>query len=298
MKAAELTRALGGRWCGSYGIARCPAHEDRTPSLSLRDGERGLLLKCFSGCSSGDVVDSLRALGLWPDRAQHDASEPKPPRQSAAAAMRYEAGRTAAALRIWAEAREPRGTVAECYLGSRGLDLGDDIAGRVLRYHPRLWHQESQASWPGMVALLTDLRTDRPTGVHRIFVAPDGSGKAPIEKPKKMLGRAAHSAVKLDGDESVTLGLVVAEGIETGLAAQALGFRPCWALGSAGAIEQLPILGGIEALTICGEVDESGANARASRVCADRWLAAGAEVSIVEPDAGDMNDVLQARAAS
>ncbi len=29
MNAESLTRALGGRWHGSYGTARCPAHDDR-----------------------------------------------------------------------------------------------------------------------------------------------------------------------------------------------------------------------------------------------------------------------------
>ena len=34
VNAESLTKALGGRWHGSYGTARCPAHEDKTPSLS------------------------------------------------------------------------------------------------------------------------------------------------------------------------------------------------------------------------------------------------------------------------
>ena len=38
MNAQEITKALEGHWHGSYGTARCPAHEDKTPSLSIRDG--------------------------------------------------------------------------------------------------------------------------------------------------------------------------------------------------------------------------------------------------------------------
>ena len=37
MAARTITQALGGRWHGTYGTARCPAHEDRNPSLKLRD---------------------------------------------------------------------------------------------------------------------------------------------------------------------------------------------------------------------------------------------------------------------
>ena len=46
-----------GRW-----VARCPAHEDRTPSLSIREAEDGrILMHCFAGCRTSDV---LQALGL------------------------------------------------------------------------------------------------------------------------------------------------------------------------------------------------------------------------------------------
>jgi putative DNA primase/helicase len=46
---------------GSNGAYRCPAHEDVQASLSVSDGQRGILLKCHAGCSSDDV---LKALGL------------------------------------------------------------------------------------------------------------------------------------------------------------------------------------------------------------------------------------------
>ena len=41
--------------------ARCPAHEDRNPSLAIAEGERGLLVKCWAGCT---VHEICRALGL------------------------------------------------------------------------------------------------------------------------------------------------------------------------------------------------------------------------------------------
>jgi hypothetical protein len=46
-----------GRW-----IARCPAHEDRSPSLSIRELDNGrVLLHDFGPCDTGDV---LAAIGL------------------------------------------------------------------------------------------------------------------------------------------------------------------------------------------------------------------------------------------
>ncbi len=46
---------------GKY-VARCPAHEDRSPSLAIKDcGDGRILLHDFAGCETEDV---LAALGL------------------------------------------------------------------------------------------------------------------------------------------------------------------------------------------------------------------------------------------
>jgi hypothetical protein len=40
--------------------ARCPAHEDRNPSLSIAEGDDGrILLRCFAGCPTDRVCGSL-----------------------------------------------------------------------------------------------------------------------------------------------------------------------------------------------------------------------------------------------
>lgn len=43
-----------GKWS-----ATCPAHDDRTPSLSITDGERGILLKCWAGCDLRSICTAL-----------------------------------------------------------------------------------------------------------------------------------------------------------------------------------------------------------------------------------------------
>lgn len=53
----HVRQTAPGRW-----LARCPAHEDRSPSLSIREIDGGrILLHDFGGCSTEDV---LAALGL------------------------------------------------------------------------------------------------------------------------------------------------------------------------------------------------------------------------------------------
>ena len=39
--------------------ARCPAHDDRHPSLAIVSKEGKVLLKCWAGCSSEDIIAAL-----------------------------------------------------------------------------------------------------------------------------------------------------------------------------------------------------------------------------------------------
>lgn len=57
------------RKSGRGFISRCPAHKDRTPSLSVRDGERGVLVKCWAGCRLQDITAAvgLTVRDLFPD---------------------------------------------------------------------------------------------------------------------------------------------------------------------------------------------------------------------------------------
>lgn len=47
----------------------CPAHDDKTPSLSIKDrAGGGVLLRCFANCDSRDVIYALKRMDLWPIR--------------------------------------------------------------------------------------------------------------------------------------------------------------------------------------------------------------------------------------
>jgi putative DNA primase/helicase len=100
-------------------------------------------------------------------------------------------------------------------------------------------------------------------------------------------------APKISADEDVLLGLHLAEGLETALAAMAKGFRPVWSTGSAGLMAAFPVLVGVEALTLFADNDVSGTGLRAANEAAARWRAAGSETHIYLRDAlGDFNDAL------
>lgn len=54
-KLDKVRRTGKGTW-----IACCPAHDDKSPSLSIRETDAGaILLHCFSGCSATEVVSAL-----------------------------------------------------------------------------------------------------------------------------------------------------------------------------------------------------------------------------------------------
>jgi putative DNA primase/helicase len=187
-------------------------------------------------------------------------------------------------MRVWTPAIDPRGVApVMAYLHGRRLALDDELAGRVIRWHPGIG---------AMLALFCNVLTGEPRAISRTFL--DREGK---KLGRKFLGPVRSAAVMLDPFDCVTHGLFIGEGVETCMAARQFNLRPVWALGSAGAIEMFPVLSGVEALTLLMEADE--ASARACAACAERWHAAGREVFINAPTIGkDLNDAIRVRDAS
>jgi len=60
-----LVHALQARRSGSCWMAKCPAHDDSNPSLSIKELDGKVLLHCHAGCTQGDVIDALKVRGLW-----------------------------------------------------------------------------------------------------------------------------------------------------------------------------------------------------------------------------------------
>lgn len=65
-----LSRLDGVKRQGERYVARCPAHDDKSPSLSLARGEDGrALVRCWAGCETRDVLAAvgLEMRDLFPD---------------------------------------------------------------------------------------------------------------------------------------------------------------------------------------------------------------------------------------
>ena len=61
-------------------IAKCPSHDDRSPSLSVRQVNDRLLVHCFAGCDALDIVQSvgLSLSDLFADNPRYYAKSRKP----------------------------------------------------------------------------------------------------------------------------------------------------------------------------------------------------------------------------
>jgi putative DNA primase/helicase len=216
-------------------------------------------------------------------RQTHDGSTPAASRpQQRLEPERHETlsdwGRT-----LWQNSRsiEPD-TIAGRYLEGRGCLLPPFPDETHLRWYPALNDRVSGYTGPALVALVTDVETGEPINLHRTWLQHDGSGKAPIEKPRRLLKRhRSRGVVRLWPDAEVTMGLVLGEGVETCLAAARAGLTPCWSTLSAGNLATFPVLPFLDGLTVLVDHDEPNprtgkrAGDEAAKELIGRYIAAG-----------------------
>lgn len=256
----DLVRALGGSWTGYTAMCRCPAHADREPSLSLRQGDRGILVTCFAGCNREDVLRELSRI--------------VPGRSYSAPAGDFSPARHQGAVeRLWGTALPVPGTLAERYLKGRRLpsDLPDT------RFHPRCPHGPKPLT-RFKPALLVALREGgRLTAVQRIFLDRDSAQHT----AKVMLGRPGQGAWI---GSPPAQALAIAEGFETAAAFGRLHGMPCWAALGARRLDQLLIPASVTTLLIAEDPDPEGR--RAARRAWAQYRQPGRTLRRVPPPQG------------
>jgi hypothetical protein len=294
----EIARALFG-----------PENRALSSRSTLRWGRRGSLAveidrkvwRCHESGAGGGVLDLVVHAGAvatrrdaadWLRRQGWLALEPAP----AAPALPDDADRArrqAAAAALWAAAEPLFGSPALTYLTrARAVPEPSLSHGGALRFLPAAPlrpYRPDGASAPALVALARAPGGD-PIGVHLTFLCSDGSGKADVDTPRKMIGADfAGASVRLGEGAAV----VVAEGIESALSAgAALDLTPVAAL-SAGGVRAWRAWRGVECVTFAPDRDVNGAGDCAARDAADRLHRAGVRVAgFAHPPAGfcDWND--------
>lgn len=115
-------------------MCRCPAHDDRTPSLQIKDGDKGILIKCYAGCEN-EVV--LRAMGIrFSDLFyENDTHVPKTIRPySGPAKVR--------------ESKPVKAAMGEIEVGRYDyVNIDGSLRYQVVRYEPKTFKQMSGGKW-------------------------------------------------------------------------------------------------------------------------------------------------------
>lgn len=276
--AASIAARLGLRRIGREWRGACPACGYKA-GLTLTEKAGRPLWWCAS-CRDQQAVTAA-IIGDAAPAAPRDATPP--PDTS---------DKIAAALRLWDAALPAEGSPVAAYLAGRGLALPERAP---LRFLPLAKHPSGRRL-PCMVALLHDAE-GRAVAVHRTFlhVGRDAVTKAEAEPVRMTLGAVRGAAVRL---WPAAPRLVVAEGIETTIAAAMLLRLPAWAAVSAGNLgEAMALPPAVREVLIAADADAPGREA--ARQASRRWKAEGRAVRVAMPDreGADFNDVLKDRRA-
>lgn len=315
LDASELAHRLGrqaetvcreyldaGRRQGNYwqvgDVRNTPG---RSMYVRLRDSPKGPAGKWTDAQSGehGDLLDVIReSLGLidFSDVAEearrflslpHPEPEPPPKRH---ASTPVPSGSAEAARRLVAMSQPISGTLVETYLHGRGITVLHGTGN--LQFHPRCYYRPDDhgptEQWPAMIAAVTDL-SGKITGAHRTWLAPDGSGKAPIDIQRKAMGDLLGNAVRFGIAGDV---MAAGEGIETILSARQTIPGMAMAAGlSAAHLAAILFPDTLRRLYIVRDNDQAGDDARDSLI--ERANAAGIEAVVLSPRLGDFNEDLR-----
>ena len=235
-QVVDIVGALGGTWRGYHATCRCPAHQDMTPSLSIRQGHEGILVHCFAACDPEDVLRELARL-----RPGQRYDPPAPARHSGQANVE----------RIWSAAVPISDTPAEAYLARRGILAPFDD----LRFHPRCpWGPKPTTRFlPALLVAAREGRTLR--AIQRIFLDLKQGGY--IEKV--MLGTPAGACWQ---GRRIADTLALAEGFETAAMFTQLNDIPCWSTLGAARLDRVHIPESVRTLIFAEDNDAEGRRAR------------------------------------
>lgn len=194
-----------------------------------------------------------------------------------------------AARRLFRSALRVAGTLGETYLRTRAITC--PCLANALRFHPNCYYRADddapRETWPALIAAVTDLDGEI-TGVHRTYLARDGSAKAPLEDPRRSLGNLYGNAVRFGRATDI---LVAGEGLETMLSLRSLmPTLPVAAALSSAHLSALILPPGLSRLYIA--VDNDAAGRRAAEALSGRASSAGVETLLLTPSQDDWNTAL------
>ncbi len=189
------------------------------------------------------------------------------------------------------------GDLVHKYLATRGVD--DLIYAPSIRFAPKLRDGEGGIR-PAMVAMVGVPGQGKFVSMHRTFLKPDGSGKAEMAAPRKMMpGDLPEGACVMLSDYTPGGPLGIAEGIETALAASAIYGIPVWSAINTAILKKWWPPEGCTEVAIFGDNDPKFGGHAAAWTLAHRLSVKGIEATVHIPDqpGKDFNDILMEQQA-
>jgi hypothetical protein len=276
----RLVEALDARQSGENFMARCIGHDDRRPSLSVRQLPDGfVLLHCFAGCDTRSrLIPLLEQRGLWPVVGG-------PEHRSATVEQRSPLGLAEFDARLV----PPEKTRTDAYMTARGLDV------RVLadiQHCPRAFHAPTGTWWPAMVALIR-APDGRPRSVQRTFISYGQPPRRAVYHGVKLTRRnwfgipVKGCAIRLAAAGPV---LIVGEGVETVASLMKMCRLPGWASAGAGNLYNIELPELVRRVVIA--VDNEPRGIAAANAAKDRFRRQGRAVLRITPEREkDFNDL-------
>ncbi len=258
IQTLQLVARLGGTWHGNVAMCRCPAHEDRTPSLSIRQGDRAILVTCFAGCASEDVLRAIARLA--PILSANKEKIERPTRVS---------GNPHWA--IWQGSQRIAGTLGERYLCDvRRLTKPLNN----VRFHPKCPRGRGKAATFEPAVIVGMHLGGRLTAIQRLFLDPATARCT----AKIVLGQSIGAAWTNDvAGKTVAL----AEGFETAAAFTQLHGIPAWSSMGARRLPQVRFPSEVRTVILLRDNDPEGEAAERKAVIA--YSAQGLEVEHAPP---------------
>jgi DNA polymerase I-like protein with 3'-5' exonuclease and polymerase domains len=265
----------------------CPFHDDHSPSCHIYPdhyycyvcGAHGDAINWLMQVDGYSYAEALEVFDNW-DPALHVLEDPKRTLELA--------------QKLWSKAGPIIGTLAERYLTSRHIDVGQLPPG-ALRFHPDCPFGPDTRH-PCLLALFSDIASNAFAGIHRTALTADAQ-----KIDRRTLGRwSSPRAIKL---WPAGHALVVGEGLETvAAAATRVNFengplRPAWALGSSWGLRNFQPPAGVEWVVVLADNDLAGREA--ARECSERCSALDCSVAVLTPKITnqDFNDLVRGRAS-
>lgn len=143
------------------------------------------------------------------------------------------------------------GSLGQKYLNTRGIITLD----KNIRFHPNIFHGPSKKNFPALIFKVQEYYDGPLVAIHRIFLSPDGTGKAKVDNPKMALAPIRGAGIWFGEPCSE---LYILEGPENALTMKEMGAGFVWCSVFSTNMPNIKIPSNVNKIIIAPDPDPSG----------------------------------------